>query len=168
MDSRKTFIIFLILQSALLLFLSVRVIALERQAYGPAVELTPVKPKLGTSGYIAPNTPVNHSASLREDGIRFIIREEMAAFTDEIVAAMDNGADETPRALAPKMDPRDVLAVKATVTAQINSYSGQGIIAPSELSKLEQNIARLPARERIEALNELNRAINKGLIDARF
>ncbi|MEP3889821.1 MAG: hypothetical protein ABJN69_05090 [Hellea sp.] len=173
MDSRKTFIIFLILQSALLLFLSVRIIALERQAYGPVVELTSAEPKSKTSGYVTPSTPVNHSPSLKEDDIRFIIREEMTAFTRQIVEAIDNGSDvnsayEKPMALAPKMDPRDLLAVKATVTAQINSYSGQGIISPSEMSKLEHNIARLPAGERIEALKELNRAINKGLVDARF
>lgn len=169
MDLRKTIIIFLILQTALLLFLSVRVIALERQAIlGPTIELTSAKPSPKAATYTAPISPVKSTNSLNQEDIRVIVREEMEAFTAQIVKQMDNRSRTIAKTPVPVMDPRDLSAVKATVTAQINSYSGQGIITPNEMSKLEQNIARLPPAERIKALKELNRAINKGLIEARF
>lgn len=173
MELRKTIIIFLVLQSALLVFLSFKVITLERQAHAPTAELINADPKSNIPNYILPAQSVNSTASLKPEDIRFIVREEMQAFTSQIVEAVESRPNnhstytdtQVPAAI---MDPRDVLAAKATVTAQINSYSGQGLISPIELSKLEQNIARLPPGERIKAFKELNRAINNGSVEARF
>ncbi len=166
MDVNKSIFIILGLQTALLLFLSYHVISLDQQVN----QRVGAAPSTSTS-YTPP--PVISSATradefVRRDDIRAVVREEMDAVADKIIEAMDDRPQVSAQLPETTMDPREVAGLRAEVSGHINSFSGQGIITPSELAALEQSIGRLPPRERIKALMELNRAINNGQIEARF
>ncbi len=165
--ANKSIFIILGLQTALLLFLSYRVISLDQQVNQPVNTASSTT----STSYTPP--PVISSASranefVRRDDIRAVMREEMDAIADKIIEALDDRPQEEAQMLATAMDPRELAGLKASVSGQINSFFGQGIITPTQLGALEQSISRLPPRERIKALGELNRAINNGQIEARF
>jgi hypothetical protein len=166
---KKPIIIILALQTALLLFVSYRVILLESRALSSvaAADIAPSSANANTPPTIT--TPRFRSEEfVRRDDIRAVVREEMDAVADKIIAAMDERPPAAQPVSAPVMDPRELVGLKAAISGQISSFYGQGIITPTQLGALEQSISRLPPHERIKALGELNRAINNGQIEARF
>lgn len=149
-------------QTAAILFLVVQVNALQARtneiasAQYPAIETASTPTTEASMGHIG----------LTATETRNIIREELSALSD--IRNSEAATSQRAGIVGNDMTPEEIQALKATISSQINNLSAIGTASRSDIAAVEQNIARLPAGERQQALGRLFRAINQGNIDTRL
>ena len=153
-------------QTALLLFLCVRVIAIDARTDRIASD---------SQSAVVAQAPARQSApavargggGMNADEVRTIVREEINALETWLAASLE-GAPAAPRPPQPAADPAETARLSAAVDKDISFYISSGRASAAEMEALHQKIARLPPADRQKALAEINRAINDGRLDARY
>ena len=166
--------VLLALQTALLLFLGYRVMTLEARTGALAAKIV-AEMAAGQSGTSAAmstpyaNTNVAPTSSHAET--RLIIREEFDALAEHLLLAIGEQSANTnwlgkPQARILNADEKTQMS--ATIKNTISDYSARGSASQSEMAALEIMIAKLPPRERIKAMGQLNKAMNNGQLNVKF
>lgn len=117
-----------------------------------AADVRPANPLESTSSPAA--------ASVDEDRLRAIIREELAQLRVE---------RDAPPQVAPRPRDRSAdLQQRANVEQQIESYRGSGAITEAQMQDLQADIAQLDDATRKQMMSKLIRALNSGDIKGRL
>ncbi len=164
----------LALQTALLLFLGYRMVTLEDRTGALAAKIVAemAAGQNGTSAVIS--TPYVSTGIAPASGhaeTRLIIREEFDALAEHLLLAIGEQSANTnwpgkPQARTLSAEEKDQIG--ATIENKISDYSARGTATQSEMAALEIMIAKLPPRERIKAMGQLNKAMNSGQLNTRF
>lgn len=164
----------LALQTALLLFLGYRVMTLEGRTGALAAKIMAemASRQSGTSAAIStPYISTGTTSTSSHAETRLIIREEFDALSEHLLLAIGERSTNTnwpgkPQARILSADEK--AQMNATVETTISDYSARGTASQSEMAALEIMIAKLPPRERIKAMGQLNKVINSGQLNTRF
>ncbi len=164
----------LALQTFLIIFLTFRVDSVRSEVDELAAtaaingaQLEQAK-TLGAAAVPSPQTRAfNTPAGADADAIRIIVREELAAATEQLslAAAATSNTTRQPERV---QNPREVQQLRSNFQNELQTYLAQGSMTAGELASLEGRIAQLPPGERKRALGELSKAINEGRLEARF
>jgi len=97
--------------------------------------------------------------------MRRVIREEIVAASAAKVPAQ-SGLAQIPAEIPPV--PVASPAQVALVNRRVDDYIQTGVISPSEMVRLQSDIARLDPSARRAAMQKLVRAMNSGALDGRL
>ncbi|MEL7488788.1 MAG: hypothetical protein AAGJ87_16435, partial [Pseudomonadota bacterium] len=143
----------LLVQSALLIFLSARVIAIDARSANTAANVNAMNIRLAdgsVNNATPPSRPVDEAAIAA--AVKAAIREELDALGDRAVAPVESASasavdvirsDETP----PPYDPQAVEDVVAVLRNDLGLYIGKGEISETEMAEYQRKLARLPPTE---------------------
>ncbi len=163
----------LALQTCLIIFLTFRVSSVKSEVDELAILAAITDAQLEQANTVpaalvtSPGpSVVSSSAGAGSDEIREIVREELAAVTEQFSLASATTTADRPS--AQMQNPREVQQLRSNFQNELQTYLSQGTMSAGEFASLEGRIAQLPSGERERALGELSKAINQGRLDARF
>jgi hypothetical protein len=97
------------------------------------------------------------------DAIREIVRDEL----NYALAGLELAAN-TEALPADQLDEEEALDRFYEATNTIDAYASQGRISAADMSRLQQQIAKLSPKHRTQAMQHLTKAMNSGQLDARY
>jgi len=163
----KFLIALTIAQTAFLGFLGVRVLEIDASVTASAATVSSAQMSEKRNG-LSPSAPVIVKGPNAEE-IREIIRQELAALSIDALAVAKQPSQ--PHASKVREDARsaaDSARLQASLQQDLDYHIGRGRMQSSDLAALELKMARLPARERTQALRRLAKAMNSGDLEAQF
>jgi len=105
------------------------------------------------------------TAPMREDQLRVIIREELAA---QLAAGASGLASTAPTSAPDPGDEVNYQYQREMVAQSLEYYAGVGQITDAEMASLQTQIARLRDEDRRQMLGQLARMLDTGAIDGRL
>lgn len=168
MSLQKPLFFLLAVQTALIIFLSYRVIDMEDRYAAFTDER--IKKIISASRPIS--TPVitpTNSMPFDVAEIRQMLREEITLAAEQISADAIKSSDVRAPATETRVrDAREINELRLSVGGEINRLAAAGQASQIEMDSLLQKVAFLPPSEREKALGEINRKINQGQISTQF
>jgi hypothetical protein len=159
----KAFIALVVVQTAILVALAVRVFLLEGEATQPQ------RADLETI-YVQPSSAsqpgrITVTGYTDEDRLREIIREELALALEDIraVAGSADASPAQPLQSGPAYERR-----RDAVAQSIDYYVSVGHITEQEMSRLHLDIAQLNPDDRRAMMGAIVRAMNHGQLDGQL
>ena len=126
---------------------------------------TPLPPRPETRPDTPP--PVTVQAAMPDartvEEIRLVVREEL----EFALAGLEIPASTAPPP-ANRLGEEEALDNFYDTTNAIDAYAQQGRISPQDMTRLQQQIARLNPEHRTQAMRHLARTMNSGQLDARY
>ena len=107
------------------------------------------------------STPSSAAASVDEERLRTVIREELARLQVE-------GAGAPPAVASKPRNPSVDRQRRDAIEQRIDAYSSVGSITDAEMTELQAEIAKLDESGRKQMMSKLIRALNSGDIKGRF
>ena len=158
----------LVVQTALVVWLAIKLVGLQSDVAKFSVYQTPTD----TSSHHVSVRPA--PLPLAQNGlnaaeVRAIIRSELDAFAVDILSSEQKLADNS-REMAPipKPDPAELARLQAEVNGQLDLLHSGVVPSQTELARLEQSLSRLPPGQREEAVKRMFKAVNQGKVDITF
>lgn len=154
-------------QTVLLVFVGMRVVALEMRADDIADSADAARLAAQHSAQTRPTSTLvmpasGNGAEVDMEAFRALIREEIAP----IAAAQTRQATRT--ASAPVMSPDQLKRAQADFTRDLNLARSRTHTSEAEISDLYAQIAKMPPSSRQAAMTEIARAFSNGEINAKL
>jgi len=161
----KTTTVLVIVQIGVLLFLSNKIVAIEKRA--PEAEYRGESTSLTRN--LSSTQPEGHSSNtgfyLNEDRLRQVIREELSAQYD---GKLGLGSQVDPEIVSSAAEEAKIEYQREFVSQQLEYFASVGSISDTDMQKLQADIAKLDDVGRKEMLRKLTRSLNSGRIEGRL
>ncbi len=165
-----------IIQTILLAVIGLRIISMDARintVSDTSLDVLSTTTQLKNAGQLnntgMAGSPATTTATLSAADVRWIIKEELAAFGDQQPTATGQTTtqDNSTRQRAIE-NGENLYTLKADVQQDLDFYIGRGDITQNEMAQLQIKIAKLPPSERGEMLSRLTKSLSSGQIDGRF
>jgi hypothetical protein len=159
----KTLTVLVIAQLLIVVVLLVKVVSLDNRLPLPTVE----QPSTASNNTVfMPETGGQiTTAPIREDQLRGIIREELAA---QLEAGATGLASTTPKSAPDPGDAVNYQYEKEMLAQSLEYYADIGQITNAEMASLQTQIAGLRDEDRRQVLGQQARMLETGAIDGRL